>query len=408
MLVGEPAPEWLRAHRPQLVDRAIVALAARTPTGEPEPKRVHDAQLRWIVGHNLDLFIRFLASGRSLGEEDAPDLVASAARRASEGSAVEELLHDYQVGIGAVWQAVVDLASPQHVSELVDLTVRVQTYLLQTTRLVLRGFQHEASRISMGERDARFALYSALLSGEDGRVAAERSGLRLGAAYLVLRLRLGPEGSGPVPGRDAQVGEHRRANTVQRVLAAHAQGDVLALVRDPIGTALVPLASREPVAAKILCRAMVVRLTEELGTGIHLAAAVAIPEEVPAAVSVTDEILELVLATDLGPGVHFLEDVLVPYQLTRPGPARTLLENMLRPLEEHPDWEETLRTYVHLGYDRRATAAALHVHPNTVDYRLGRISASCGFDPAGTAERVTSFAAVCVRDLARRRAEPAT
>lgn len=404
-LGGLPAPQWLRTHRQQLVDRAIAALADRTPTGEPEPNRVYDAQLRWIVGHNVDLFVRFLESGRPLEEEDAPDLVASAARRASEGSAVEELLHDYQVGIGAVWQAAVDLAEPDRVTELVALTASVQTYLLQATRLVLRGFQHEASRISLGERDARFALYSALLNGEDPEAAAQRSGLRLGAAYLVLRLRLGPDpeaaGLSLVPGRDAQVSEHRRANTVQRVLAAYADSDVLALVRDPIGTALVPLDSRSPDEARARCRTMIDRLTEELGAEVHVAAALALPAEVPAAAALTDEVLELVVATGLAPGAHFLEDVLVAYQLTRPGPARTLIEERLRPLDRHPEWEDTLRTYVHHGYDRRATAAALHLHPNTVDYRLGRIAAACGFDPARAAERATVFAAVCVRDLTR-------
>jgi len=40
------------------------------------------------------------------------------------------------------------------------------------------------------------------------------------------------------------VNVHRRANTVQRVLSEQADGDVLALVRDPIGTALVTRARR--------------------------------------------------------------------------------------------------------------------------------------------------------------------
>lgn len=407
-LGGEPGSQWLRRHRHQLVDRALAALAERTPTGEPEPDRVHDAQLRWIVGHNVDLFVRFLENGRPLEEEDAPDLVASAARRASEGSAIEGLLHDYQVGIGAVWQAAVELAEPEGVADLVRLTEAVQTYLLQATRLVLRGFQHEASRISLGERDARFALYSALLNGEDPHVAAQRSGLRLGAAYLVLRLHLGPEpeavGLSRAEGRDAQVGEHRRANTVQRVLAAHADGDVLALVRDPIGTALVPVDSENSDEAHALCRKMTKRLADALGTDVHVAAAFSLPTGVPAAAALTDEILELVVATETEPGVHFLEDVLLPYQLTRPGPARALIEERLRALDRHPDWEETLRAYVRHAYDRRATAAALHLHPNTVDYRLGRIATACGFDAAQPAERATVFAAVCLRDLARHRA----
>src|SRR6476620_2367315 len=100
-----PAADWLQARRQTLVSRALEALAEQPPTGAPDPQRVHDPQLRWIIGYNLDLFIRMLLEGRrSFDEEDAPDLVASAARRASEGSPVEDLLHDYQVGIGAIWR----------------------------------------------------------------------------------------------------------------------------------------------------------------------------------------------------------------------------------------------------------------------------------------------------------------
>ncbi len=128
------------------------------------------------------------------------------------------------------------------------------------------------------------------------------------------------------------------------------------------------------------------------------------PEAVPAAATVTDEVLELVVATGREPGVYFLGDVLVPYQLTRPGPARSLLEQRLRPLDLHPEWEATLRAYVRSGFDRRAAAAELHLHPNSVDYRLGRIARVCGFDPAQPAERATAIAVLCIRDLAMHRA----
>ena len=408
MLDAMPAADWLRDRRQPLIARALDALAEQPPTGAPDPTRVHDAELRWIIGYNLDLFVRTLETDRpDFDEEDAPDLVASAARRASDGSAVEELLHDYQVGISAMWRAAVDLAGPDG-SDLVDLTSAMQAYLLRATTLVLRGFQHEASRISLGERDARFALYSALLSGDDPQVAAQRSGLGLASAYLVLRLQLGPDpetNPSAILGRAVQVSEHRRANTVQRILSTHADGDVLALVRDPVGTALVPVDLSPTDEGQTRARLMIDSLAESLGSAVHAAAAVVAPEDVPVAAALTDDVLELVVATAREPGVYFLEDVLVPYQLTRPGPARTLLEERLRPLDLHPEWEATLHAYVRSGFDRRATATQLHLHPNSVDYRLGRIATLCGFDPAQPAERATAFAAICIRDLARHRAE---
>ena len=112
---------------------------------------------------------------------------------------------------------------------------------------------------------------------------------------------------------------------------------------------------------------MIDSLAESLGSPVHTAAAV-----------VAADILELVVATAREPGVYFLEDVVVPYQLTRPGPARTLLEERPRPLDDNCDWEVTLHAYVRSG-----------------------------FDPAQPAERATAFAAICICDLARHRAEAA-
>jgi len=95
------------------------------------PERRADPELRWIISYNLDLFARSLeAADRGeampLSEEAAPDLVASAARRASEGSGVESLLHDYQVGVGAIWRSAVDRAGFVYVTD--SLNRRVQKF----------------------------------------------------------------------------------------------------------------------------------------------------------------------------------------------------------------------------------------------------------------------------------------
>ena len=42
------------------------------------------------------------------------------------------------------------------------------------------------------------------------------------------------------------------------------------------------------------------------------------------------------------------------------------------------DLQTTLEAFLEAGLDRRATAEALHVHPNTLDYRLRRIEEVTG------------------------------
>ena len=47
-------------------------------------------------------------------------------------------------------------------------------------------------------------------------------------------------------------------------------------------------------------------------------------------------------------------------------------------LEGRGDLLDTLRTFLATGLDRRRTAERLHIHPNTVDYRLRRTTALTG------------------------------
>lgn len=387
---GAPAATWLRAHRRDLVDRALAGLR----TG---PDRDRDVELRWIIDYNIGLFLRVLDDpGLALDETAAADLVASAANRAAEGSPIESLLQDYAQGTAAIWRYLAEHVEPDGMPDLIALTDALFGYLRSVTTLVVRGFQHEAARISMGERDARYAVYSALLTGTDPHDVAARAGIPLAPHYLVLALRLGRSPDARATGPAPRVPQWRRANTVRRVLGGFADGDVLALLRDPVGTALVPLPG-EPDPADV--RALLDALTDALDAPVHAGAAVAAPDTVPAAAALAQDVLDLVLAIGRPPGAWFLDDVLVPYQLTRPGPARDLLARRMRALDDHPDWETTLRTYLAHGHDRRRTAEALHVHPNTVDYRLGRIAEACGIDAGDPAQRAAAFAAVHVRDL---------
>jgi DNA-binding PucR family transcriptional regulator len=73
--------------------------------------------------------------------------------------------------------------------------------------------------------------------------------------------------------------------------------------------------------------------------------------------------------------------VLVEVQVTRPGPARTALLDVLDGLDQYDDLVETLTAHVQEGGRRTDTAKRLHVHPNTLDYRLRRIREITGVDP---------------------------
>ena len=63
-----------------------------------------------------------------------------------------------------------------------------------------------------------------------------------------------------------------------------------------------------------------------------------------------------------------------------PALAARLQEKVLAPLADHAELARTLQTFVACRFDRTATSKALHIHRNTLAYRLGRIEEITGLD----------------------------
>lgn len=82
------------------------------------------------------------------------------------------------------------------------------------------------------------------------------------------------------------------------------------------------------------------------------------------------------------------DDLLPERALAGDGLAKqTLIERIYRPLQAHsPDLVTTLWSYLDNGRSLEATARELFVHPNTVRYRLKRVSEVIGWDATGPRE----------------------
>ncbi|MFG1910909.1 PucR family transcriptional regulator [Kribbella sp. NPDC048928] len=111
--------------------------------------------------------------------------------------------------------------------------------------------------------------------------------------------------------------------------------------------------------------------------------------------------LDVVRTHQLPPGVYELDDLLLEYQLSRPGPAHDRLASMLAPLAERDDLLATLRRYLANARNRRQTAAELHVHANTVDYRLRQVGRLTGLDPVRDDQLPRVVAALAAFDARR-------
>jgi DNA-binding PucR family transcriptional regulator len=84
-----------------------------------------------------------------------------------------------------------------------------------------------------------------------------------------------------------------------------------------------------------------------------------------------------------------------------PQARRTLIERIYKPLQNHStELLTTLWCYLDNGRSLEATARELFVHPNTVRYRLKRISEVIGWDATGAREALILQSALIVGSIA--------
>jgi sugar diacid utilization regulator len=263
----------------------------------------------------------------------------------------------------------------------------VQRYVQAVTAVVATSYLQEQQAISGEEGDALRALVGALLAGEPADALAERVGRRLPAAWVVMALDLGPH---PDEATAGAVAARRKVRRVQEALDEHVGEPVLGQLHATGGIALLPDVGQE---LDDVCG----RLQRAAGVPVRVGAAPASATRyVAGAAAQAREVLRL---AGPEPGLYVLRDVLLDYQLSRPSDAQEHLAALLTPLDDFPDLLRTLEAYLAEDLDRRRTAGALHVHPNTLDYRLKRIVDLTGLEPTTTRGLQLLAGAVAVRRL---------
>ena len=354
------------------------------------PREQLDGEILAICQDNLRAFFATLVEGRMPTEQELAEPRASAARRAQERVPLAAVLTAYHVGGRLGWAELVAQAREDETPQLLAAADRVHRYVQAVTAVVATSYLQEQQAISGEERDASRALVAALLSGEPAEALAERVGHRLATSWVVIALDVAEH---PDEANAGAVAARRKVRRVQARLDAHAGEPVLARLDASGGVVLLPdedqSLSRLP--------GLVAELQSAAGTAVRVGAAAApSTSAVAAAGAQASEVLRLAGAE---PRLYVLRDVLLDYQLTRPSDAQPLLAALLAPLERFPDLLRTLEAYLAQDLDRRRTAAALYVHPNTLDYRLKRIVKLTGLEPATISGLQLLACAVVVRRL---------
>lgn len=389
---GVPAGLYVRVQQrlPALARRMIATFLEEVPLYSLLPREQLEGEVLAICEDNLRTFFATLIEDRPPTEEELAEPSASAARRAQERVPLASVLTAYHVGGRIGWQELVAEARADETPELLAAADRVQRYIQAVTAVVATSYLQEQQAISGEEGEALRALVSALLTGEPADALAQRVGRRLAASWVVLALELGEH---PDEASAGAIAARRKVRRVQFELDALAGEPVLTRLDSSGGLVLLPDCARWQEGLDEVVAQLQKGARASVRAGVAEAATTG---ELAAAGELACDVLRLAPAD---PGLYALRDVLLDYQLSRPSSAQAHLAALLAPLDRHPDLMRTLEVYLEHDLDRRRTAAELHVHPNTLDYRLKRVVELTGLEPGTTLGLQLLAGAVAVRRL---------
>ncbi|MFD9126264.1 PucR family transcriptional regulator [Kitasatospora sp. NPDC059571] len=401
---GTPADQLLLAGVPALVDAVLAALLERVPTYRRLPREQLTGELTRITEGRIRSFAQAVRTGEPVPAAEFDAVRDAAARRAEEGLPLDAVLLAHHLGLQICWDRVAARAQEGDTADLVTLNRLLLDHLRQVTAAAGAGYFEERRTMADERHAARHALLTALLDGGAAEEAATRAGLRLPPGYAVLVLSVGDHPDERAEGVDPAVAGHRKLRRLRSELDHRTRQSALSLLSAAGGPVLVPLEhgpGEIPTAAWERLADLVARTAQAAGVPVLAGAVAATPAGVPAAAELAREILDVARAFGRPAGLHRLDDVLLEYQLTRPGHARRRLAALIEPLQPGGELLTTLRTHLAGGLNRRHTARTLHLHPNTVDYRLRRIAALTGLDPARPADLLRITAAIAAHDAER-------
>ncbi|RGD56126.1 PucR family transcriptional regulator [Kitasatospora xanthocidica] len=401
---GLPADQRLLGGVRELAETVVAALLERVPVYRRLPREQLTGELTRDTERRIRALAHTVRTGLPAPAEEFTAVREAAARRAEEGLPLDAVLLAHHLGLEVCWEFATRHARDDDAADLLALNRLLLDQLRQAVTAAGAGYL-DGRRPATGRRDsARHSLLGALLAGTPADAAAERAGLRLSTGYTVLCLSLADHPDEHSPGVDPGIAALRKLRRFEAELDHRTRQSALTALTPTGGLVLVPFGPSpgpdEDGAGEApwpLLAAALAAAARAAGVPVLAGAAPATPAEVPGAAALAYEVLDVARAFGRPPGLHRLDDVLLEYQLTRPSQARSRLAALLEPLADAGELLITLHTHLAGGLSRRHTASVLHLHPNTVDYRLRRIAALTGLDPARPADLPRIAAAIAAR-----------
>lgn len=362
----------LAAHLPGMVDTTIERLSSDVPFYQQLSRDQLENEIAEVVRLNLELFMRLLREGRAPERGDLEAMLRSARVRAEEQIPLPAVLSAYYNGFRTCWEEAHALVTADDVEEMIGIGSLVLRYLELVTTAVTEVYVETVTAMTGRDRAVKDQLLARIVVGEDTPEMWHGAGLVPWPRRTLVHLRVrAPRHPHEVT---VTVEARRRARALRESLVELSGHEVL----DSLTLTGGLIVLRGTIPAADVRRALARVLHGRWHAG--LAHAEGAEETADAAVA-AESCAEVAHRLRLVTGVHQMADLALEVQVTRPGPARDVLAKLLRPLDDQPDLLETLSAYVAASGRRAETAEALHVHPNTLDYRLRRVHKLTGIEP---------------------------
>ncbi|TFV62200.1 PucR family transcriptional regulator [Geodermatophilus sp. DF01-2] len=377
-----PPPDLVQAVYRRLgeaVRRMLTGFVEEIPFYRRLPEEQLRGEIAQVCRDNMAAFVRCCREDRLPAHGELTAASAGAARRAEEGVPLDAVLMAYVIGNRVTWQMLVEQVPRGCEAQVAGFTEYLQRYLQAMLQAVTEAYMEERRSIEHHEGSAWRSLVQDVLDGRTPAALAQRLGVVIAEAYLVVSLHVGATDDERDEAVDPEVAGRRKVRRVQAVVdRLPGRAATLSSLSPAGGLVLLPgTATHLPGPAET---AQVVQL---LGRAAGAQpTAVAVPATsltaLPAAAGQARELLHLVRLLGRPAGLYSSDDLVLEHQYAQPGPARERLAALLEPLTAHPELLTTARCWLAHERSRRDTAEALHVHPNTLDKRLDRIVALTG------------------------------
>lgn len=344
----------------EIAREMVTAFRAEIPGYSRLPESVLAGQILDVSQRNIELFFLSITELRGPTEEELVPFRESARSRAEEGLPLEDVLNAYRLGGRLGWRALMAAAHPDEHSALLAAAEFLMRYIDSVSAVVAQTYLDEHQHLVSEEERRQRALVDALVHPEREVAAlpdlAERVGFPLAERYRPFGKML----PGAPPHAHSQLASALR---VQGLLALTEGDRVTGLATEDVDDAVFARPPGPFALGRAAPRAELAAALDDMRLLLDLARRNGLdgPIEVDAFV------LELLLARAPDLGVRLAERVLGPLESYAERRSSGLLE--------------TLETFVACELDRRETAQRLHVHPNTLDYRLRRISELTALEP---------------------------